>query len=71
MVGTEFREGVKTFEHNLEIAALTRVDSAENVIVRHIIVHENIDYSTCADLLYKLVGEASLIFVPIYQMKML
>lgn len=57
MIGSELREGGKTFEHNPKIEALTRVDSAENEIVRHIIVHENVDYSTCADLLYKLVGE--------------
>ena len=58
MVGTELREGGETFEYNPEIAAATRVDSAENEIIRHIIIHENVDYSTCADLLYKLVGEA-------------
>ena len=57
MVGTELREGGETFEYNPEIAAATRVDSAENEIIRHIIIHENVDYSTCADLLYKLVCE--------------
>lgn len=58
MIGTELREGGDTFEQNPKTAASTRVDTAENEIVRHIIVHENVDYSTCADLLYKLVGEA-------------
>lgn len=58
MVGTELREGGETFEHNLDTVATTRVDSAENEIVRHIIIHDNVDYATCADLLYKLVGEA-------------
>ncbi len=58
MIGTELREGGETFEYNPEISALTRVDTVENEIVRHIIVHDNIDYSICADLLYKLVGEA-------------
>ncbi|WP_416327626.1 hypothetical protein [[Eubacterium] hominis] len=57
MVGTELHEGRETFEHNPEVVATTRVDSAENEIVRHIIVHENVDYSTFADLLYQLVGE--------------
>lgn len=58
MIGTELRECGETFEYNPEISALTRVDTVENEIVRHIIVHDNIDYSICADLLYKLVGEA-------------
>lgn len=57
MVGTELREGGSTFEQNPETAAVERVDTAENEIVRHIIVHDNVDYSTCADLIYKLVGE--------------
>lgn len=57
MVGTELREGGSTFEQNPETAAVERVDTAENEIVRHIIVHDNVDYSTCADLIYKLVDE--------------
>ncbi|WP_455564243.1 DEAD/DEAH box helicase family protein [Akkermansia massiliensis] len=63
MIGTELKEGGATFEQNPEFAATARVDSPENEIVRHIIVHDNVDYSFCADLLYSLVGEAKAHFL--------
>lgn len=63
MIGTELREGGSTFEQNPNVAAVERVDTAENEIVRHIIVHENVDYSTCADLIYKLIGEVKTHFL--------
>lgn len=63
MIGTELKEGGETFEQNPDVAALSRVDTPENEIVRHIIVHENVDYSMCADLLYKLVDEAKTHFL--------
>lgn len=58
MIGTELREDGETFTQNPENTATPRVDSPENEIVRHIIVHDNVDYGNCANLLYKLVGEA-------------
>jgi len=58
MIGTELKNGGITFEQDPAFAAAQRVDSSENEIVRHIIVHDNVDYSSCADLLYSLVGEA-------------
>ena len=63
MIGTELKEGGETFEQTPESAAISRVDSPENEIVRHIIVHDNVDYSLCADLLYSLVGEAKAHFL--------
>ena len=63
MIGTELREGGETFEQNPEFTAMARVDSSENEIVRHIIVHDNVDYASCSDLLYSLIGEAKAHFL--------
>ena len=38
--------------------ASAKVDTVENEIVRHIIIHDNVDYGACADLLYSLVNDA-------------
>ena len=58
LIGTELQEDGKTFEMNSEHYARKKVDTAENEIVRHIIVHDNVDYMSCADLLYSLVNDA-------------
>lgn len=58
LLGTELQEGGKTFELDIEAMEFTKVDTVENEIVRHIIVHDNVDYSACADLLYSLVDDA-------------
>lgn len=63
MIGTELKDGEETFEQNPESAAAPRVDSPENEIVRHIIVHENVDYVSCSDLLYSLIDEAKAHFL--------
>ena len=33
-------------------SAMKKVDTAENEVVRHIIVKDNVDYASCADLIY-------------------
>ena len=58
LLGTELKEGGKTFIIESDRRAQEHVDSTENEIVRHIIVKDNVDYASCADLLYKLIGEA-------------
>lgn len=58
LLGTELKEGGKTFEKESSRSAIAKVDTPENEIVRHIIVHDNVDYSTCADLIYSLVSDA-------------
>ena len=58
LLGTELQEGGRTFEMESDYVAMAKVDTAENEVVRHIIVHDNVDYSSCADLIYSLVGEA-------------
>lgn len=57
LIGTELQEGGKTFEYDPNFHAREIVDSPENEIVRHLIVYEDIDYTTTADLLYSLVGD--------------
>ena len=58
LLGTELQEGGQTFELDIEYMASAKVDTVENEIVRHIIVRDNVDYETCADLLYSLVNDA-------------
>ena len=58
LLGTELQEGGKTFEMESDHSAMAKVDTAENEIVRHIIVHDNVDYASCSDLIYSLVNEA-------------
>lgn len=58
LLGTELQEGGKTFELDIEFMASSKVDTVENEIVRHIIIHDNVDYGTCADLIYSLVNNA-------------
>ena len=58
LLGTDLQEGGQTFELDIEYMASATVDTVENEIVRHIIVHDNVDYGACADLLYSLVNDA-------------
>ena len=58
IIATELREGGKTYEIKSDRSALTKVDTVENEIVRHIIKNDNVDYMSCADLLYSLVEDA-------------
>lgn len=58
LLATELREGGKTYTVDAESASSKPVDTPENEIARHIIVHDNIDYAACADLIYRLIGEA-------------
>ena len=58
LLGTELQEGGETFEFNSEFKPMATVDTVENEIARHIIVHDNVDYGTCADLIYSLISDA-------------
>lgn len=58
LIGTELQEGGKTYEYDPNFHAREVVDTPENEIVCHLIVHEDIDYMTTADLLYSLIGDA-------------
>ncbi len=58
MIATELKEGGRTYTVESDKQAREKVDTAENEIVRHIIVEDNIDYSTCADLIYSLINDA-------------
>ena len=58
IIATELQEGGKTFEIRTDRSASIKVDTVENEIVRHIIVHDNVDYRSCADLIYELIEEA-------------
>lgn len=58
LIGTELQEGGQTYLVETDRRAQAIVDTPENEIIRHIILKDNVDYMSCADLLYKLVGEA-------------
>jgi len=58
LLGTELQEGGKTFTKNTDSASSEKPDTVENEIVRHIIVHDNVDYSNCAELIYSLIADA-------------
>jgi type III restriction enzyme len=58
LIGTELQEGGATFEFDTDFALFPATDTVENEIVRHIIIHDNVDYNSCADLIYKLISDA-------------
>ena len=58
LIGTELKEDGKTFTLKLNSAAYDAIDTPENEIVRHIIVHDNVEYSSNADLIYSLIADA-------------
>ena len=58
MIGTELQEGGRTFEYDSDFRARDIVDTPENEIVRHIIVKDDVDYYTTAEMLYSLVSDA-------------
>jgi len=58
LLGTELQEGGATFTLQTGSAAPAQADAIENKIARHVIAHDNIDYASCADLLYALIADA-------------
>jgi len=58
LLGTELQEGGETFTMNTGTAAFAKLDTVENEIVRHIIVHDNVDYASCSELIYSLITDA-------------
>ena len=63
LLGTELREDGKTFTLDSDRKAMKEVDTVDNEIIRFIIVHDNVDYASCSDLLYSLVEDARLHFL--------
>ncbi len=57
LVGTELQEDGKTFNLELADANIKDTDTPENAILKHILVHENVDYEQCADLIYGLIEQ--------------
>lgn len=58
LIGTELQDGGETFEYETDLALFPKADTVENEVVRHIIVHDNIDYRSCSNLIYSLIAEA-------------
>lgn len=58
LIGTELQQDGKTFEYETDFRAKDIVDTAENEILRHLIVKDDVDYGSTADLLYSLVRDA-------------
>jgi type III restriction enzyme len=58
LIGTELQEEGETFEYEADLALFPKADTVENEIVRHIIVHDNVDYRSCSELIYSLIADA-------------
>ncbi|MDL2263663.1 DEAD/DEAH box helicase family protein [Synergistaceae bacterium OttesenSCG-928-I11] len=58
LLGTELQEGGETFTLETDKVAFAKVDTVDNEIVRHIIVHDNVDYANCSNLIYSLIADA-------------
>lgn len=63
LIGTELQEGGETFEYDIDFALFQKADTVENEIVRHIIIHDNVDYRSCSDLIYSLIEDAKRYFL--------
>lgn len=57
LIGTELQEGGRTFDFDMSFANIKENDSPENAIMKHILIHENIEYDTCVDLVYSLIDQ--------------
>lgn len=62
LVGTELQEDGITFDLDISSANVKDTDSPENAILKHILVHENVDYEQCADLIYGLIDQLKVHF---------
>lgn len=58
LIGTELQEGGETFEYEADLALFPKADTVDNEIVRHIIIHDNVDYHSCSELIYSLITDA-------------
>lgn len=57
LIGQELHEDGKVVEVDTSFANETSRDTPENAIVKYLIMHDNIDYFSCADLMYKLIEQ--------------
>ena len=57
LVGQELQEDGKVIEVDTSFANVKDTDTPENAIIKHLILHDNIDYFSCADLMYKLIEQ--------------
>lgn len=58
LIGTELQSEGETFELNTSSKARDIVDTPENEIVRHLIIHDDVDYGSTSELLFSLVDNA-------------
>lgn len=63
LIGTELKEGGKTFSYDPSYQAMDHVDTPENEIVIHLIKNDDIDYGTTSDLLFSLINDAKMHFL--------
>lgn len=63
LIGTELKDGGETFALNTGFGLFPKVDTVENEIARHIIVHDNVDYVTSSDLIYSLINDVKTHFL--------
>lgn len=57
LIGQELNEDGQVVELDMSFADGGSNESPENKIVKHLILHDNIEYETSADLIYQLIGQ--------------
>lgn len=57
LVGTELKENGKTFDIDTSFANIKDQDTSENMIVKYLLLKDNIDYEECAELIYSLIEQ--------------
>jgi len=57
LIGKELKDGGGIYNVDMSFASIKQKDTPENGIVKNILVHENIDYDECSDLVYSLIEQ--------------
>ena len=58
LIGTELMQDGRTIEYSTSHAMFSNSENVEDEIVKHIILHDNVDYSSSSDLIYSLISDA-------------
>lgn len=57
LLATELKENGQSYYIDMSFANIKETDTPENAIIKLLLVHENIEYDECADLMYSLIEQ--------------
>lgn len=57
LLATELKENGQSYYIDMSFANIKETDTPENAIVKLLLVHENIEYDECVDLMYSLIDQ--------------